>query len=114
MKFIKLVEHNDHEGETWRFWLQLDGNEEELHKLQEFIKEHDLSEEFALYTKEIDESEVDILVKHTMSGYMDYDNKLTGTFTMKELDTSELDDEDEIYESALELLYKGAVEEMFK
>ena len=35
--FVRLYETNDHEGESWNWWLQLDGNEDELRKLDAFL-----------------------------------------------------------------------------
>ena len=112
MKFIKFTEGNDHEGETWNFWLQYDGNEKELDKLGhiiETLEDNDIS--YSLNNTLIDESEVDILVKHTRDGYMDYENKITGIFTCPEIDVDSHKDEitDEIFESLDDNFYKGTI-----
>lgn len=111
MQFVKFTEHNDHEGENWNFWLQLDGNEKELNKLSDFLTKNDLEEQYDLDMTPVDEHEVDILVKHTDSGYMYYENKVTGTFTMPEYEDDGL--EDSAYEFANDNFYKGDIERCF-
>lgn len=106
MNFVKFTEYNDHEGETWNFWLQLDGNEVELSKLQSCLIS---SDNYQLSAVPVDESEVDILVKHTDSGYMYYDNKVTGQFTCPEPNLDELVD----YEWLDNHFYKGHIMEYF-
>lgn len=86
MKFVKFTEHNDNEGEDWNHWLQLDGNEEALKQLQAWLGTFDDDgEEYELDMTPVDESEVDILVKHSGQGYMDYENKVVGKFTLPEV-----------------------------
>lgn len=112
MKFVKFEEYNDWEGETWRFWLQLDGNEESLKKLVPLVKEadaHSGGNEYRLDLNEIlDEREVDTLVKYTQSGYMDNDNKVVGTLKLTDdmVKRSEGDNDDPFY--------KGGVRGYFK
>ncbi len=82
MNFVKFTEHNDNEGEDWNFWLQLDGNESAISDLASWLGTFDDDgESYELDLTPVPESEVDILVKHTSSGYMDYENKVTGKFT---------------------------------
>lgn len=50
--FMRFTETNDHEGETWTFWLQIAGNREAL------------------------------LTKWGGQGYMNYHTKVTGTLTI--------------------------------
>lgn len=81
MNFVKFTENNEHEGEEWNFWLQLDGNEKQLNELQSWLGTFDDNgESYELDMTPVDESEVDILVKHSNSGYMSYENKVTGKF----------------------------------
>lgn len=103
MQFISLTEDNYHEGETWRFWLQVDGNEAEIAKLRARVAEQGDEGAYTLAADEdaIPESEVDILVKHSHSGYMAHENKVAGMLT--------LPNEDDLND----LLYKGRVAEHF-
>lgn len=110
MNFIKFKESNGHEGEDWYFFLQFDGNEEELKKLEQKLDELDLLESwgdtsFRFNMNQIPESEVDILIKHSPEGYMSIFNKVTGKLSVPEWN----DEED-----ALEALYKGGIERLFK
>lgn len=106
MKFVKLTENNDNEGESWNFFLQLDGNEKALEQLAVNINTFDDNEEsFELNLTPIDEADVDVLVKHTRQGYFDYENKVTGTFTCPDW---------EDYEDFIDDLYKGGIQRYFK
>lgn len=102
MQFISLTENNDHEGETWRYWLQLDGNEEHLEHLRAAIAGADEEETYELAAADdaVPESEVDVLVKHTGCGYTTYENKVTGVLTVG-------DDFD------IDALYKGGASSYF-
>lgn len=114
-RFIRFVEVNEHEGETWNFWLELTGdNGSELEKLRERIRteytnpDGSLTEsslqEFTLTNDVEDESVVDVLVKYAddESGYMPADVKVTGVFTCPDDLGSHLD-----------RLYKGGIQELF-
>ncbi|MFI6304317.1 hypothetical protein ACIBCH_20800 [Amycolatopsis thailandensis] len=103
MKFIALTETNDNEGETWRFWLQLDGNEDQLEHLRAAIAGADEEETYDLDSVDdaVPESEVDVLVKHTLSGYMAYDHKVTGLLEIVDGWTD------------IDELYKGGVRGLF-
>lgn len=118
MKFIALEESNGHEGEEWRFWLQIDDNEDAIAGLRKLMDYHDLEDwddvRFAL-TTEATEEEVDTLVKFTMQGYMDNENKITGSFDLGKLEarlgenTSDEDKRDELVQA----LNKGGIEDYF-
>jgi len=102
MRFVPFTEDNDWEGETWTFWLQLDGNEEELVRLHEAT--HDL-ESYSLNLNVIEnEDTVDHLERHAKQGYMSSDIVVTGKFVMPDLLSDDLD----------RALYKGGIEFMFK
>lgn len=108
-EFVRFQESNDHEGETWNFWLQVDGNEAELDKLAAALKAWeewaDSGCEYQLFLEEpVTESEVDILIKHSRSGYMRFENKVTGTLKVPE----DLPDEDQF-----DGLYKGGITGLF-
>jgi len=103
MKFVSFIEHNDYEGESWRFWLQLDENEAALNKLQEAIKEQEYSLDLS---KTLSETEVDVLVDNSRSGYMAFEHKVKGKFSMPE-NYSERDYDDKPF-------YKGGIKDFFK
>jgi hypothetical protein len=102
MKFISLIENNDHEGETWRYWLQVDGNENQIEQLRALIDGSGEEETYELADADdiVPEFEVDVLVKHTECGYTTYENKVTGRLTIP-------DDVD------IDVLYKGGAEHLF-
>lgn len=117
MNFVKLTEHNDNEGESWNFWLQLDGNEDQLKQLESWIGTFDdYGEGYELNMTPVPESEVDILVKHSDSGYMQYENKVTGTFTCPQPSEAVTSGNagGEGYEWLNDNFYKGGIEGHFK
>lgn len=109
MKFVQFTEANDNEGEEWNFWLQLDGNEKQLKELESWLGTFDDDgEQYNLYMGTvIEENEVDVLVKHGGQGYMDYHNKVTGTFACPDFDGEETSKPG--YEQLDNELYKGAI-----
>lgn len=117
-QFVKFEEYNDNEGEDWNFYLQLDGNEEELKRLEDILNTIEGGGEcyYKLNLAPLEESEIDTLVKHGGSGYMPYHNKVTGKFTCPEIDMEPW--EYEIPDSAWEFLddnfYKGDICRHFK
>lgn len=117
LKFVKFTEHNDHEGETWNFWLQLDGNEAEIEKLSQLLNTFEGGGEisYELNTTMVLENEVDAVVKHSDQGYMNYHNKVTGTFTCPVVDEKLIEDEisDEAFEWLDNQFYKGDIERHF-
>lgn len=120
MNFVKLTETNDNEGESWNFWLQLDGNEDQIDHLARIIElanSAGFDEEYTLDETPVPEEEVDILVKHTGQGYMDYENKVTGKLALPAFDDKLFDYEDEIDDGVFEWqndhLYKGGIERLF-
>lgn len=108
-RFIKFEENNDHEGETWFFWLQVDGNREELSKLAELLDEAD-TEWYTLYWDEWDEDFVDFGVEEGGWGYMNYHNKVIGQFTCP----TELEDGYSLSEMCNEWFYKGSIRDHFQ
>ncbi len=114
MQFVKFVEQNEHEGETWNFWLQLDGNEKELKHLSAVMNTFtEDGEEYVLdLNAVVTEDQVDTLVKHGGQGYMDYNNKITGVFTCP-TPTEDLD-EDGYWEWLNDTFYKGDIARYFK
>lgn len=109
MKFVEYLEFNDYEGESWRFWLQLDGNTTNLDILADIIKQAEKEENeklpyFLNKNNIIDEETVDILVKYSFSGYRKFENKITGKLNLLNLKEKTLD----------ETLYKGGITTLFK
>jgi hypothetical protein len=107
MQFIKLTERNEWEGETWRFYLQVDGNEEQITKLRRLLsaaaKRSKIGLDYTLDDTLMSEADVDALVDNCDDdGYMPAHNKVVGRFVCP----------DDLGERANEL-YKGSIEEFF-
>ncbi len=105
MQFIKFTERNNWEGEIWRFYLQVDGNEEQITKLRKLLAAYDVKPalSYSLDDKVLDEATVDALVDNSDDdGYMPAHNKVIGRFECPD-DLGERADE----------LYKGSSEEFF-
>lgn len=100
MKFIKFREHCEWEGESWNFWLQLDGNEKEIEKLKEKIK---YRREYEIFDDVLDEKAVDVLVKNCGVGYLCFENKVVGKLNSDKI----------IFDEGSGNLYKGGIKEMF-
>lgn len=120
MKFIKLTEENEHEGETWRFWLQVDGNETELERLyialaalKVLYDDGEPGSPFVLDSTDHakDESYVDVLIEQAdeeEGGYMASDHKVTGVLRVPNW-PAPID-----FGSRMERdLYKGGVAKLF-
>jgi hypothetical protein len=108
--FVKLTENNEHEGETWHFYIPYEGNEEAIGQLFEAIAllDQDVDEEHSLDMTPIPEVEVDILVKHADTGYMANHNKLTGVLTLPD------DFDEKMADEYADPLYKGSIKEYMK
>jgi hypothetical protein len=106
MRFVPFTEENDWEGETWTFWLQLDGNEDELVRLNELTHE---SETYHLSLNDIESEEtVDRMVRRAKVGYMYSDNKVVGRFLCPEVNSKEP------VHALEDLFYKGGIEGYFQ
>ena len=82
-QFQCVFEANDHEGETWRFYIPLEGNEEALSILAELLDEdREGNRDACLYDYGLGgvafEDEVDTLEKFSDGGYTAAHNKLDG------------------------------------
>ena len=105
MYFI-LEEYCDWERETWRFYIPIARNKDAVKYLRGRFE--NMGEEyFKIVGEWMPENEVDILVKHTFSGYMDQHNKLKGKINLERL--KEFNDEDLEGD-----LYKGGIEKFLK
>ena len=77
--FVKVTEHNDCEGETWVFWVQLEGNEEQLAHLDGLTWDNYFRDIFSVDMNCVETEEaVDVLVRHAVLGYCFSHNKLKG------------------------------------
>lgn len=111
MRFVKWEETNDHEGETWFFWLQVDGNEEELLKLNSLVDDYQ-GESYYLHSKTWAEEFIDFAVEEGGWGYMNTHTKVKGVFTCPDYQkSSEGLRLDEWFD---EVFYKGRIEDHFK
>jgi hypothetical protein len=109
MRFVPFVEKNDWEGETWTFWLQLDGNEDELVRLYELVSDNE-TYELDLNDVESEES-VDRAVRRAHVGYHYSDNKVTGRFLCPEKSNKENQTLSEFLDDAF---YKGGIADHFR
>jgi hypothetical protein len=102
--FVKFRETNDHEGETWVFWLQIEGNEDELDLLGYTLDELSTDpedREWALYPEVVlTEHDVDVLITHTGHGYMSHHNKVIGSLRVPN-------------GFNIDRLYKGGIKKLF-
>lgn len=106
--FVPLIEHNDHEGESWTQWLQVEGNEEELVRLVEFLFKWDdaLGDTYQLDMNDREsEDVVDRMCNRAKIGYNYSDSKVIGKLNLPEYDSSEAFHDD---------FYKGGIERHFK
>ncbi len=111
--YVRLVEHNDHEGETWNFFVEnTENNVTQLLKLRTQVVEFaeadddempDLDEVFLLNMEPLAASVVDALCREGNSGYMPQFNKFDG-----ELTCPDFQDQDQL----LSALNKGGIRTM--
>jgi hypothetical protein len=107
MEFVRFREVNDHEGETWNTWLQVDGNEEELRKLDALLADVEREVEYdfpySLHAEDVEpEDVVDKLCEYAESGYGRSHDKVTGKFICPDSLGEYADD-----------LYKGGIKDYF-
>lgn len=109
-EYVKFTERNDHEGETWVFWLRLEGNEAQLERLAELVElygpeDEDSGFELSLETR-LDAHDVGVLVTHGGGGYMPYHTKVDGRLVVPE--------ESIEGEALTHVLYKGGIKMLFQ
>jgi hypothetical protein len=102
-QYAQFIEHNEWEGETWSFWIPLDGNENALNNLLVAMDDFN-TESYELDLAPISESKVDAFVKHADIGYMAAHNKLSGKLVLPDDLSAMLADED-----GKDPLYKGGI-----
>lgn len=98
MKYYRLKEINDWEGETWNFYIPVEGNQKEIEKL----KKHLVEDTYILDKKLYEEKDVDFLCENEDNcGYMNQHNKLAGKLKVPK----KMNDD---------LLYKGGVKKFME
>lgn len=106
--YVELIEHNDWEGETWSFWIPLDGNEEAVAKLRALLVAggDDYVDMFEFGSEMVDAKELDFLRKRTKgdTGYMGRHHKLRGRLEIPDKPATEV----------LDMLYKGGIYDLMK
>lgn len=117
LTFVKFTEENDWEGETWNFYLQFTGNEQNIghfFALLRTIQAQPGNQSGFPYTLTFDpplsEEQVDTLIKHGNDGhgYMDAHQKCVGVFEIPQ------DLINDPTEQGLETwLYKGQITKWF-
>lgn len=113
-RFTPLVENNDHEGETWTWWIQVDGNEAVLDSIASVLREAREAdayfEQYDLATwpdgETLTESEVDLLVRWSDGGYYAAHNFVVGTLVLPSFWTESVSPFER-----LEVLYKGGIDD---
>lgn len=102
-RFVQMIEHNQHEGESWCFWIQLDGNEEAIENLIKLIEEEGLEDEYEFTGVTAYEFDVDVVVNlgNFGYGYMSQHHKIAGILEFPE--GFEVDN-----------IYKGNLDEFIK
>lgn len=98
-----MVETNEHEGEHWSFWLQLDGNEAAIEGLIFLIQGEDLEDQYEFTGVQADDWEVDVLTNkgNFGYGYMSQHHKVEGKLKLP--NGFQVND-----------IYKGKIEKFFK
>lgn len=109
--FVEFEEINEHEGERWKFWLQFDGNEAEIAKLEQLLSNPEI-EGYELSYIHLEEHEVDVLVEHGGWGYMNNHNKVKGEFVCPDYESDH--DGMGVQEFCDTMFYKGRIEHWFK
>jgi hypothetical protein len=113
--YVEFLEINDWEGESWSFFIPLEGNEHQLDLLETYLVDQEnvkFDFPYSLGGIPIPEFEVDILVKHSDVGYMPRYNKLSG-----KLDANSLLEQLEQFELGDMMkfpLYKGGIKSFMK
>jgi hypothetical protein len=108
LMFVRLREKNEHEGETYHYWLQVNGNEAALQELGEALADEFFTdeEEFTLRMEpQRPEHEVDVLVAEAEGTYMACSQKFTGRLQWPN-DQMSIDDWQDT-------LYKGSIKSCF-
>jgi phosphodiesterase/alkaline phosphatase D-like protein len=109
--YYRFDEYNDHEGETWSFFIPVRNNKTLVSSLKKLLKAAESIGDdngFSISDEILTEAEVDTLVKYGDCGYMDRYNKLTGVLDLSALEAAESSEE------FVDLLYKGGIQDMMQ
>lgn len=89
--YVKFTEHNDWEGETWHFYIPIQGNELTLDRIGELINGNEFYE--LKRKKEYTEQEVDFLCgEEGSTTYMNQHNKVKSINKLPLVVDFEIDD----------------------
>lgn len=112
--YARLKENNDWEGETWCFYIPVQGNEKAIDKLRKLCEQLNEEEEFSCSIDDefVPESAVDVLVKYGESGYFDDHNKLEGKLVLPKKMPTRITDK--VRQDWSERMCKGGISEMMK
>jgi hypothetical protein len=103
-KFFRFSEHNDWEGEVWRFYIPYEGNEQAFGLLETLSIDSPYTvddNDGELYAEDI----VDELVTNSGTGYMRLHNKLDDQLLLCELTVALTS----LANHEADLLYKGGI-----
>lgn len=98
-----FVEINDWEGETWKFYIPVEENEDALNALEKAFKADDECP-YSISRKTYTTQEVKTLVKHAKSGYYPTDNLCEGKLVIGEIPT-----DSEAFITWSDKFYKGQI-----
>lgn len=101
--FTQIIEHNEPEGESWSYWLQVEGNQEALNALFDAIEREGLEDEYEITEQTIYEWELEPVIRYGNFGYgyMQQHHKFSGKLTLPE-------------DFHPNILYKGQIEGYFE
>ena len=113
--YAKFTEHNEWEGETWHFWIPINGNATALETLDAAIDARNAvnaeasdKSPFELDLTPVPEAEVDAVIKRTADdcGYMMPHTKLAGSLVISpevlaRLESGDPEGEDEFYKGGI-------------
>lgn len=98
-KYYEFIENNDHEGESWSFYVPL--SDEEYEHLKQILSNFTEEQPYVL-EGEISEKYVDQLVKKSKSGYMPYHNKCSGAnVDILSISFEDIEDDDPFYKGSI-------------
>lgn len=116
MNYVRFTEANEWEGETWHFFIPLEGNEKVLDRLRNLVEGLNAEEgdaQFTVASDTLSDGEVEVLSRSNEwveSGYMPTFNKLSGTLTLPIRISNQ--DEDVDWNEMLDAFYKGGIRKM--